>query len=72
MSWRVAGRIIGPAPGFRRREAGALCNVGQSGYGWASAGSGSNARCLGFNFSGLDPQGSSYRVDALQVRCLQE
>ncbi|MDE5944043.1 MAG: hypothetical protein K2G93_00435 [Rikenella sp.] len=63
---------IYPAPGVRGSGEGALSRVGRDGYNWSSSASGSNGYYLDFNYSRIYPNYSSYRVNGLPLRCLQE
>ncbi len=65
-----------PAPGYRDsgyyNGFGALRDIGNCGYSWASTTSGNNARYLDFSPTWLRPQSSYYRAFGFQLRCLQE
>ncbi len=61
-----------PAPGDRAHGSGALWAVGNLGYSWSSAESGTNAHYLGFHCSWLTPQNANNRARGLPLRCLQE
>ncbi len=65
----------GPAPGYRDAGNnglfGALGGVGNNGYSWSSAVSGTNALRLNFNSTNLDPSNATNRAHGFQVRCLQ-
>ncbi|WP_294601230.1 hypothetical protein [uncultured Rikenella sp.] len=47
-------------------------NVGNYGYSWSSAVSGSNGVFLHFSTQGLNPSHVSHRGYGLQLRCLSE
>ena len=63
-----------PAPGFRdagvNGRSGALMFVGDSGYGWSSAFSGTGGVFLSFDAQGLNPGSAYYRAGGRQLRCL--
>ena len=67
--------VRGAAPGFRdagnNGKNGALMNVGNNGFSWSSAVSGSNGVYLNFNATNLNPSNTNSRAFGLQVRCLQ-
>ncbi|WP_300681799.1 hypothetical protein [uncultured Rikenella sp.] len=46
--------------------------VGNSGYSWSSAVSGTNGVFLYFDTQGLNPGSVNYRGYGLQLRCLSE
>ncbi len=58
------------APGYRHRDTGALNNVGNNGYSWSSAVSGTNGMNLNFNATWLNPSNANNRGYGLQLRCL--
>ena len=60
-----------PAPGVRGHGEGALWYVGNDGYSWSSAITGSSAHFLNFLYNGVRPQHIAYRAYGLQLRCLQ-
>ncbi|WP_294601220.1 hypothetical protein [uncultured Rikenella sp.] len=65
-----------PAPGYRDAgndgRLGDLAYVGNSGYSWSSAVSGTGGVFLGFSTQGLYPSSVSGRGHGLQLRCLSE
>ncbi|WP_297626397.1 hypothetical protein [uncultured Rikenella sp.] len=67
---------MGSAPGFR--DAGyngrldTPVNVGNSGYSWSSADSGSNSLFLYFNTQNFNPSNVSSRGHGFPLRCLSE
>ncbi|WP_294596555.1 hypothetical protein [uncultured Rikenella sp.] len=61
-----------PAPGCRGSASGALGNIGNNGYSWSSAVSGTNGVFLGFYTQSLNPSSVDYRGYGLQLRCLSE
>lgn len=65
-----------PAPGYRRRETGALYYVGCSGYSWSSTpyNSGDHYRGmhLDFGVTHLGPNYTTHRAYSHQLRCLSE
>ncbi|WP_294599280.1 hypothetical protein [uncultured Rikenella sp.] len=61
-----------PAPGFRRRDTGALGHVGSYGYSWSSTVSSINGMHLDFGVTWLDPSHANTRAYGFQLRCLSE
>ncbi|WP_294592767.1 hypothetical protein [uncultured Rikenella sp.] len=65
-----------PAPGFRdagnNGRLGALTDVGNYGYSWASTVGGTNGMHLGFSVAWLNPSTAYYRAYGFQLRCLSE
>ncbi|MDE6500437.1 MAG: hypothetical protein K2K83_07020 [Rikenella sp.] len=51
---------------------GLLFGVGNFGYSWSTAVTETNVRFLSFSYSGISPENSTHRANALQLRCLQE
>ncbi|WP_294600769.1 hypothetical protein [uncultured Rikenella sp.] len=58
------------APGCRGSASGALGNIGNNGYSWSSAVSGTNGVFLNFNTQNLNPSNVNNRGHGLQLRCL--
>ncbi|WP_294594931.1 hypothetical protein [uncultured Rikenella sp.] len=65
-----------PAPGFRDAGnnglLGELLGVGNYGYNWSSASSGTNGVSLSCLMTHLNPGGPNYRGIGFQLRCLSE
>ncbi|WP_297830103.1 hypothetical protein [uncultured Rikenella sp.] len=61
-----------PAPGYRRRDTGALSTVGGNGYSWSSAVGGTNGMYLFFSVTYLNPSSATSRAYGYQLRCLSE
>ncbi|WP_294596542.1 hypothetical protein [uncultured Rikenella sp.] len=62
----------GTAPGFHRRDTGALGNVGHSGCNWSSTVSSTYGMGLSFDVTWLDPSYANSRAYGFQLRCLSE
>ena len=60
------------APGNRYSSSGAPVSVGNSGFSWSSATSGSGGLDLGFYSQSLSTSYSDFRANGFQVRCLLE
>ena len=67
---RAVARYDENAPGDRNRDTGALNNVGNNGYSWASTVSGTNGMNLNFNVTWLNPSNANNRAYGFQLRCL--
>ncbi|WP_299458470.1 hypothetical protein, partial [uncultured Rikenella sp.] len=61
-----------PAPGYRSYGEGALWDVGNSGYSWASTVSGIGGMYIHFYAMDLHPSNATYLAHGLQLRCLSE
>ncbi len=65
-----------PAPGYRdygrTPNEGIACGVGNYGYSWSSAVSGTYSVWLDFNTTHVNPSHKHGRAHGFQVRCLQE
>ncbi|WP_299457443.1 hypothetical protein [uncultured Rikenella sp.] len=61
-----------PAPGFRLKNSGELCVVGNNGYSWSSAVSGTDGVNMGFHVTVLYSSLSDNRAYGFQLRCLSE
>ena len=61
-----------PAPGYRHSNSGALGDVGNRGYSWSSAISGTSGVFLNFSVASLNPSLVNGRGFGFQLRCLSE
>ena len=62
----------GRAPGARGYDTGTVWGVGNYAFCWASVTNGIYGQNLNCDSRGLYPNSMSYRVHALQLRCLSE
>ncbi|WP_304708320.1 hypothetical protein [uncultured Rikenella sp.] len=61
-----------PAPGYRRRDTGALLSVGNDGYSWTSTVTDTDGMRLGFSVTWFDSSSTGSRAYGFQLRCLSE
>ncbi|WP_300726132.1 hypothetical protein [uncultured Rikenella sp.] len=60
------------APGYRRRDTGALLGCGNEGSAWAAATKETNGVYLRGVMNAAQPSYSDYRTFGFQLRCLSE